>query len=189
MGLFLLSTDVMRFNVSYLQLYVAEKDQIKYEFNEKPWENKYVIPAISAHSKMKLWVLVEEGLRRLGNCSQGMAAEVRQGIMGRWARKLKRSRYPEMVRHQGGSQEVPADVPHRRPMWKTNPPCQSLAKSCQKACKGEKTNLVAQYQCRQGLSTPHHQSNSGKADRKVKNCQPEVLHLFRYGHNCQDKGR
>jgi hypothetical protein len=49
---------------------------------------------------MKISVLVEEGLRRLRNCSRGLDAEVRRRIMGKWARKLQRIGYPTSVRHQ-----------------------------------------------------------------------------------------
>ena len=48
-----------------LQVFVQE-NQFKHEFYEKPVACKFVIPHSSAHSrKMKMAVLVEEGLRRL----------------------------------------------------------------------------------------------------------------------------
>ena len=49
---------------------------------------------------MKMSVLVEEGLRRMRNCSRGMEWEERRKFMEEWARKLKRSGYPASVRHQ-----------------------------------------------------------------------------------------
>ena len=60
-----------------------------------------MIPAQSAHSKkMRMSVLVEEGLRRLRNCSRGLESEVRRRVMTAWAMKLKRSGYPATTRHQ-----------------------------------------------------------------------------------------
>ena len=46
---------------------------IGYKFFSKPCASKFVIPEKSAHSKqMKMAVLVEEGLRRMRNCSRGL---------------------------------------------------------------------------------------------------------------------
>lgn len=62
---------------------------------------KFVIPYQSAHSKkMKLSVMVEEGVRRLRNNSQGMDWETIRSMMEEWSRKLRRSGYPETFRHQ-----------------------------------------------------------------------------------------
>ena len=83
------------------QLYVGEAGLVKHEHYEKPCTSDFVIPAKSAHSKkMKMSVLVEEGLRRLRNCSRGLDVNVRKRVMTAWAAKLKRSGYPETVRHQ-----------------------------------------------------------------------------------------
>ena len=83
-----------------LQVYVKE-DQIIHEFYEKPCAAKQVIPYQSAHSKkMKMSVLVEEGLRRLRNCSRGLDPEVSRKVMAKWSRKLQRSGYPFTVRHE-----------------------------------------------------------------------------------------
>ena len=55
----------------------------------------------SAHSKkMKMAVLVEEGLRRLRNTSRGLDAEKSRKVMANWSRKLRRSGYPATVRHE-----------------------------------------------------------------------------------------
>ena len=84
-----------------VQMYVGENGQIRYEFYEKPCQSKFVIPNGSAHSKQgKLSVLVEEGLRRLRNCSKEVEEGVRVEIMTKWANKLRRSGYPPTVRHQ-----------------------------------------------------------------------------------------
>ena len=84
-----------------LQLYVGDDGLVKHEHYEKPCTNAFVLPATSAHSKkMRMSVLVEEGLRRLRNCSRGLDACVRRRVMTAWAMKLKRSGYPETVRHQ-----------------------------------------------------------------------------------------
>ena len=84
-----------------LQLFINEDGPIKYEFYEKPCTSKFVIPESSAHSKkMKMSVLVEEGVRRMRNCSRGLDFEVRKNVMESWARKMKRSGYPATTRHQ-----------------------------------------------------------------------------------------
>ena len=49
---------------------------------------------------MKMSVLVEEGVRRMRNCSRNLKPEVVIGVMGRWAEKLRRSGYPHTTRHQ-----------------------------------------------------------------------------------------
>ena len=83
-----------------LQVYV-EENQFKHEFYEKPVASKFVIPYSSAHSrKMKMAVLVEEGLRRLRNCSRGLDWEVSRKVMTKWSMKLRRSGYPATIRHQ-----------------------------------------------------------------------------------------
>ena len=90
-----------------LQIYVGEDRLVKHEFYEKPCANKFVIPAQSAHSKkMRMSVLVEEGLRRLRNSSRGLDGEVRRRVMTSWAMKLKRSGYPATTRHQVISEAV-----------------------------------------------------------------------------------
>lgn len=84
-----------------LNMFIGEDGKVKYQFYEKPCSNKFVIPYHSAHSnKMKMSVIVEEGLRHMRNCSQGMEFEVRRKVMERWSRKLQRSGYPATVRHQ-----------------------------------------------------------------------------------------
>ena len=53
---------------------------------------QFVIPYKSAHSKkMKLAVMVEEGLRRLRKHSRGMDWEVKRKVMEEWSQKLRRS--------------------------------------------------------------------------------------------------
>ena len=90
-----------------LQLYVEEDGLVKHEFYEKPCANKFVIPAQSAHSKkMRMSLLVEEGLRRLRNSSRGLDGEVRRRVMTSWSMKLKRSGYPTTTRHQVISEAV-----------------------------------------------------------------------------------
>ena len=76
-------------------------NQIFHEFYEKPCASKMVIKYMSAHSrKMKMVVLVEEGVRRMRNASRGLDAEVTRRVMAEWSRKLRRSGYPETVRHE-----------------------------------------------------------------------------------------
>ena len=86
-----------------LQMYVQD-GLVKYQFFEKTCTSKYVIPEGSAHSKkMKMSVLVEEGVRRMRNCSRRLGVDdwkVRSKILEGWARKLKRSGYPATTRHQ-----------------------------------------------------------------------------------------
>ena len=83
-----------------LNAYVKE-DQVFHEFYEKPCASKMVIPYKSAHSKkMKMAVMVEEGLRRLRNTSRRLDSEKSRKVMANWSRKLRRSGYPVTVRHE-----------------------------------------------------------------------------------------
>ena len=86
-----------------LQMFVQD-GLVKYHFYEKPCASKFVIPENSAHSKkMKMSVLVEEGVRRMRNCSRRLGEEdwrVRSKILEGWSMKLKRSGYPATTRHQ-----------------------------------------------------------------------------------------
>ena len=60
-----------------------------------------VILFSSAHSKkMKMAVLVEEGVRRLRNTARGLDEEKRRSVMEKWSRKLRRSGYPATWRHE-----------------------------------------------------------------------------------------
>ena len=79
--------------VPVLDLQVSVKEnQFQYEFFEKPVASKFVIPYTSAHSrKMKMAVLVEEGLRRLRNCARGLDPKISQAVMTKWSMKLRRS--------------------------------------------------------------------------------------------------
>ena len=79
----------------------CKEGQIIHEFYEKPCASKLVIPFTSAHSrKMKMAVMVEEGIRRLRNHSRGLEWEASRRVMELWSRKLRRSGYPMTVRHQ-----------------------------------------------------------------------------------------
>ena len=77
---------------------------VNYFFYEKPCTAKVVIPKVLAHSKrMRMSVLVEEGVRRMRNCSKRLGNEgwpVRVGILEKWCMKLRRSGYPVTMRHQ-----------------------------------------------------------------------------------------
>ncbi len=81
---------------------VAVKDnQLTHEHYEKPCAAKMVIPFSSAHSrKMKMAVLVEEGVRRLRNTARGLDEEKRRSVMEKWSKKLRRSGYPATWRHE-----------------------------------------------------------------------------------------
>ena len=84
-----------------LKLYVSEHGVILHEFHEKSVACKLVIPHKSAHSsQMKMAVMVEEGMRRLRNHSRGLEWQKSRECMEKWARKLKKSEYPETFRHQ-----------------------------------------------------------------------------------------
>ena len=75
--------------------------RIEHEFFKKPCTSEVVIPYTSAHSrKMKLAVLVEEGLRRLRNHTRGLEWERSRKVMEDWSRKLRRSGYPATMRHE-----------------------------------------------------------------------------------------
>ena len=79
----------------------VENGQLVHDFYEKPCSSKFVIPHTSAHSKkMKMAVLVEEGVRRLRNASRGLEWERSRSVMEKWSRKLQRSGYPATIRHQ-----------------------------------------------------------------------------------------
>ena len=83
-----------------LNVYVKE-NQIIHEYFEKPVACKLTIPFSSAHSlKMKMAVLVEEGMRRMRNHSRGLEWEKWRLVMAAYSMKLKRSGYPPTVRHQ-----------------------------------------------------------------------------------------
>ena len=88
--------------VPILDLEVAVVDnQMIHEHYEKPCAAKMVIPFQSAHSrKMKMAVLVEEGVRRLRNTARGLDEEKRRSVMEKWSRKLRRSGYPATWRHE-----------------------------------------------------------------------------------------
>ena len=74
-------------------------NQFEHEFFEKPCTSETVISYTSAHSrKMKMSVLVEEGVRRLKNHSRGLDWEKSRQFME--TRKLRRSGYPETMRHE-----------------------------------------------------------------------------------------
>ena len=72
--------------VPILDLEVAVIDnQLIHEHYEKPCAAKMVIPFSSAHSKkMKMAVLVEEGVRRLRNTARGLDEEKRRSVMEKW---------------------------------------------------------------------------------------------------------
>ena len=88
--------------VPVLDLGVSVEDgQVVHDHYEKPCASKFVIPFNSAHSrKMKMAVLVEEGVRRLRNTSRWLEWERSRIVMEMWSRKLRRSGYPATVRHQ-----------------------------------------------------------------------------------------
>ena len=88
--------------VPVLDLAVSVEDgKVVHDHYEKPCSSKFVIPHTSAHSKkMKMAVLVEEGVRRLRNTSRGLDWERSRMVMEKWSRKLRRSGYPATVRHQ-----------------------------------------------------------------------------------------
>ena len=83
-----------------LQVY-TENNQLVHKFFEKPFACRVTIPYGSAHSlKMKMAVLVEEGMRRMRNISRGLEWEHRRKVMTQFSMKLRRSGYPETTRHQ-----------------------------------------------------------------------------------------
>ena len=88
--------------VPVLDLKVSvEGDRIVHDFFEKPCTSKFVIPPSLAHSrKMKMALLVEEGLRWLRSTSRGLEWERSRVVMEAWSKKLRSSGYPATVWHQ-----------------------------------------------------------------------------------------
>ena len=75
--------------------------RFEHGFFEKPCTSETVIPYTSAHSrKMKMSVLVEEGVRRLRNHSRELEWERSRQVMEDWSRKLRKSGYPATMRHE-----------------------------------------------------------------------------------------
>ena len=72
----------------------VNNEQFDHGFYEKPCASEVVIPYTSAHSwKIKMSVMVEEGVRRLRNHSRGMDYERSRQGMEDWSRKLRKSGY------------------------------------------------------------------------------------------------
>ena len=89
-----------RLPVLDLNLRVAN-NKFEHEFFQKTCTSEMLIPYTSAHSrKMKMSVLVEERVRRLRNHSRGLDWERSRQVMEEWSRKLRRSGYPETMRHE-----------------------------------------------------------------------------------------
>ena len=75
--------------------------RFEHGFFEKPCTSETVIPYTSAHSrKMKMSVLVEEGVRRLRNHSRELEWERSRQVMEDWSRKLRKSGYPATMRRE-----------------------------------------------------------------------------------------
>ena len=97
---------------------------------------------------MKMSVLVEEGVRRIRNCSRRMGDEdweVRRKILEEWSMKMKRSGYPATTRHQ----VVKASVERWKKMcqWAGGggrPINQKMAKGLTKDGKGDENCVLAQ---------------------------------------------
>ena len=56
--------------------------------------------SVVSSRKMKMAVLIEEGLRRLRNQSRGLDWERSRKVMEEWSRKLRMSGYPATMRHE-----------------------------------------------------------------------------------------
>ena len=64
-------------------------EQFVHDFYEKPTACRYTIPYSSAQSeKMKMAVLVEDGLRRVRNYSQGLEWEKKRLTLAAYSMKL-----------------------------------------------------------------------------------------------------
>ena len=88
--------------LAVLDLELEVKDgSIEHGHFEKACSSEVVIPYTSAHSrKMKMSIMVEEGVRRLRNAARGLDWERSRSVMELWSRKLRRSGYPATVRHE-----------------------------------------------------------------------------------------
>ena len=79
----------------------VKNGSIEHGHFEKACSAEVVIPYTSAHSrKMKMSIMVEEGVRRLRNAARGLDWERSRAVMELWSRKLRRSGYPGTVRHE-----------------------------------------------------------------------------------------
>ena len=79
----------------------VKNGRIEHGYFEKACTSEVVIPYTSAHSrKMKMSIMVEEGVRRLRNAARGLDWERSRAVMETWSRKLRRSGYPATLRHE-----------------------------------------------------------------------------------------
>ena len=87
--------------MAVLDLEVAVNgEKVEHGHFEKACAAEVVIPFTSAHSrKMKMSIMVEEGVRRLRNGARGLDWERSRSVMELWSKKLRRSRYPATMRH------------------------------------------------------------------------------------------
>ena len=80
----------------------VNENQLVHEFFEKACAAKLVFPSSSAHRRrMKMAVLVEEGLRRLRNYSHRLDWDKSRLEIEKWSQKLRRSGYSATVQHEG----------------------------------------------------------------------------------------
>ena len=88
--------------MAVLDLEVAVNgEKVEHGHFEKACAAEVVIPFTSAHSrKMKMSIMVEEGVRRLRNGARGLDWERSRSVMELWSRKLRRSGYPATMRHE-----------------------------------------------------------------------------------------
>ena len=77
----------------------VENNLVRHEYYEKPMTSKYVIMASSAHpDRMKRAVLVEEGMRRMRNCSPDAPWKTITPHLEKFAWKMMVSGYPQSYR-------------------------------------------------------------------------------------------
>ena len=73
----------------------------QYKFNKKDTSSKYCILERSAQSKkIKRETLIQEGVRRLKNCSVDIDWLLKADILSEWSAVMKRSGYKEGYRFQ-----------------------------------------------------------------------------------------
>ena len=110
-----------------IQSRVNSEGYVEHKFYKKKIVSKYCIPERSSHSdKMKKATNIQEGVRRLRNCSSNVDWKTRSDILSEWSATLKRSGYDSHYRRSVimSSIKIFEDIVEKdrkgeRPMYRT----------------------------------------------------------------------